>query len=322
MPSTGELNLAGTSTPISVCQEIGRGLTTSINMDETVVRTLAGVSTTSGTTWGMGSLYGRQSRVSITVNATGAVNNLNPFPYRDTGGTNITRTGTGAYIAGISDITVLVDAAVTVGSTSTATPALTIDTQWAAGDTVRIVNNGTIVGCGGKGGNGLSITWGTTGGVFTSVGDAGAVGGNALSIGRAVTIYNYGTIGGGGGGGGSGVSSASGSFKSSQGYAGCGGGGGAGVSGGAIGTNGSASGYVSNWTVPTPASAGTATAGGAGVAAVYMGNQVSGAGGSRGASGGVGGAGTGAAGGAGGKYLTGNANVTWMATGTLLGGVA
>jgi hypothetical protein len=62
MPSSGVLNMGGTSSPVSVAYELGLGLTTTISMNQAAVRTLAGVGG-SGTTWSMSSLYGKSSLV-------------------------------------------------------------------------------------------------------------------------------------------------------------------------------------------------------------------------------------------------------------------
>jgi hypothetical protein len=52
--------MGGTSSPVSVAQELGLGLTTTISMNQANVRTLAGVGGT-GTTWSMSSLYGKSN---------------------------------------------------------------------------------------------------------------------------------------------------------------------------------------------------------------------------------------------------------------------
>lgn len=59
MPSSGALNMALTTSPVSVAHELGLGLTTTISMNQSNVRSLAGVSGTSGSTWSMNSLYGK-----------------------------------------------------------------------------------------------------------------------------------------------------------------------------------------------------------------------------------------------------------------------
>jgi hypothetical protein len=66
MPSSGALNMAGTSSPVSVAYELGLGLTTTISMNQAAVRTLAGAGG-SGTTWSMNSLYGKSN---ITINGS------------------------------------------------------------------------------------------------------------------------------------------------------------------------------------------------------------------------------------------------------------
>jgi hypothetical protein len=90
---------------------------------------------------------------------------------------------------------VTVNSGITIYSDDTGTAALTVG-AFPAGSTVRIVNNGDIIGMGGNGG-------GTT----LSATSAGSPGGNAiqLSTGYAVEIDNTsGNIWGGGGGGGAG----------------------------------------------------------------------------------------------------------------------
>jgi hypothetical protein len=66
MPSSGALNMAGTSSPVSVAYELGLGLTTTISMNDAAVRTLAGAGG-SGTSWSMNSLYGK-SNIAIAQN--------------------------------------------------------------------------------------------------------------------------------------------------------------------------------------------------------------------------------------------------------------
>ena len=107
--------------------------------------------------------------------------------------TSITTSNVPGYIAGITDLTVYVSSGVYVYSTNTANPALTLGTGFAAGDTIRLVNNGFIMGMGGNGG-GNNIN--------TPI--AGSPGGPAISLGISATIDNTNAsayIGGGGGGG-------------------------------------------------------------------------------------------------------------------------
>ncbi|GEM_PF-5790263 len=93
--------------------------------------------------------------------------------------------------------TVVIPSGVLIGSTSTATPALTVGT-FPAGSSLLLINRGRIQGRGGSGGNGVN-THGT-------IGSAGGAGGNALALtDMDVRVINAdGEIWGGGGGGGGG----------------------------------------------------------------------------------------------------------------------
>lgn len=77
---------------------------------------------------------------------------------------------------------------VKVGSNTAATPAMSISGSFPNG--VRLINNGSILGMGGKGGDTLQ---------------AGEAGGTALSVSTLATVQNNGVIAGGGGGGGAGL---------------------------------------------------------------------------------------------------------------------
>ncbi|WP_415062064.1 beta strand repeat-containing protein [Bdellovibrio sp.] len=97
---------------------------------------------------------------------------------------------------------VIINAGVTISSSSTATPAFTTGSGWPGGSQLEIINNGSIIGRGGNGGSGSS---------WTGAGYPGGNGGPALQATTATTVINNGTVaGGGGGGGGAGVSSSSG----------------------------------------------------------------------------------------------------------------
>jgi hypothetical protein len=222
--------------------------------------------------------------------------------------------GTGLYYPGYSDITLTINAGVTVDSDSSGGAAITID-GLTSGDSLIIVNNGTILGRGGSGGapgylttvaygNGKNISYQT---VVNPAG-AGGAGGTALAVTYATTLQNNGTIyAGGGGGGGGGI-----------GYNGAGGGQGGGGAGYGPGAN-----------------AGTLTAGGAGA-------SYGGAGGTNGGNGVAGTSGpsytyssggkwpsystvagaAGGAGGVGGKAISGYAKVIVTVTGTIVGPTA
>jgi hypothetical protein len=101
------------------------------------------------------------------------------------------------------DATVTINSGVYVYSTSTGAYAFQTGVTFPAGTILRLINNGTILGAGGAGGNGRSIA----SGYVATGGTNGGAGGPGLLAQQAITITNNGSIsGGGGGGGGSGVS--------------------------------------------------------------------------------------------------------------------
>lgn len=264
----------------------------------------------------IGNFYGSANRTAIAL--TISSNSYNYDVYTVASASPL-------YVAGISDITVTVNPGVIVGSTATPTYAMLVPSAFNPGDTVTIVNNGTIQGMGGNGGNG-----GNPGGSNVSVpGYAGAVGGNAIYVNRTTTITNNGAVIGGGGGGGGGAGryytlpSPLGPLVYRKG--GGGGGGGAGYNAGAGGAGGAGANSVYSG---SPGASGTQTSGGAGGAGNSAGpSNPAGPGGSGGGQGASGANGTatnvpGGAGGTAGNYIVGNPFVTWPVTGTRLGGVA
>lgn len=262
----------------------------------------------------IGGFYGAQNRITLNITISSNTNNYDLYT---------TASANPGYQAGITDINLTVNPGVTVSSTSIGTYALQIPNSFNPGDNVTLINQGTIVGKGGNGGNGPG----------NGVGGNGESGGNALYVNRATTVTNNGVLAGAGGGGGGSGSAAVQTGTSPKGggavytyFGGSGGGGGAGVS---PGTGGSA-----NPGAQTPGSAGssgTATAGGAGgprTSSPYGYTGAGGAGGARGSAGvngePYGGSTTNArygsgSGGSAGKYLVGSSYVTWDATGTRLG---
>lgn len=213
---------------------------------------------------------------------------------------------------------VTIGSGVYISSNSTGTPAMTVSGSFPGG--IELTNNGFINGMGGAGGQGGPNPF-----VSNDNGQPGFAGGTALSVSAPITITNNGTIAGGGGGGGGG---ARGTDSCGLGAGGGGGGGrssyAANSAGGAVGTtnfNGSAGG------------AGTFSAPGGGGSWSWTGNMggkggVGGSGGQWGASGSSGSgpvqsSGTSpGAGGAGGAAVTGNSNITWVATGTRNGSIS
>jgi len=93
MPSSGQLNMAQTTSPVSVAYALGRGLTSTISMNDSDVRSLAGVGG-SGTQWSMSSLYGKSSVVvslasvpaSNSVSAYGSYPSVADFTFSRNGG--------------------------------------------------------------------------------------------------------------------------------------------------------------------------------------------------------------------------------------------
>ena len=192
--------------------------------------------------------YGSTNRVAIALTISSTTQSYNIFSNRG-----------GTYSAGISDVTLTVQAI--VGSTG----ASAIDTgnQWTSGDTVKIINNSQIVGRGGAGG---------AGGGQNAQGGAGSAGQPAIVLGINTTIQNNGgNIRGGGGGGGGGkgaqVTQPVKGGQLIQQFAGGGGGGGQGQQGSAAGSGtgagqaGSISGAGGGGTGQSPAGNGGAGGG-------------------------------------------------------------
>lgn len=99
-----------------------------------------------------------------------------------------------------SAVTATVDAGVYIYSTVTGGAALTINGSWPGG--VTLVNNGIIMGQGGKGGGFYALT--AAGGALTYTQNyLQSAGSTAISLGVSCTIQNNSYIAGGGGGGGS-----------------------------------------------------------------------------------------------------------------------
>lgn len=196
----------------------------------------------------------------------------------------------------------IVDETITVGSSSSSSSAIRTG-SWPVGQDLTIENRGRIQGAGGTGGIGK----------YTSAATAGLTGGTALQVEVACDVDNSsGQIWSGGGGGGGGGNSGSASPISG------GGGGGAGTVGGIGGAGGHAP------AGSLPGATGTSEAGGAGGRGAIGGLTYGSYGGAGGAPGLVGNPGLGSspgAGGAPGYYIAGNANVTWIALGEVIGSV-
>jgi hypothetical protein len=99
--------------------------------------------------------------------------------------------------------TVTINASVYVYSTNTGTYAFDTGSTFPTGSTLALINNGTILGMGGRGSD--SIATDSGGGYVNPTTLAGA-GGPGLIARYAISITNNGIISGGGGGGGGGWS--------------------------------------------------------------------------------------------------------------------
>ena len=325
--------------------ELGIPLTTPLGLMDSVARNLAGIPSGAISLF---DFYGKSNRKVVNLTISSNTQNYNIF-------NNVAN----AYIAGKTDVTLTINSGVVVGSSSTGSAALVTGlpgANFTTGDTLTIINNGSIVGAGGQGGNGANLSAsqysGTTGG-------NGIAGGQAMSISFPTLINNLGTIGGGGGGGGGGASytyliyssggSGSYSWYNPTYIAGAGGGGGgagsvAGIGGLPSQNMGDFPARSNESSTPTSGANGTTTSGGGGgnmggVVSVGQFEYDGGAGGNGGALGnsgssgnyarnggvGLGGYGTiyayGGTGGAGGVAVSGGSNVTWLNKGTLNGAI-
>lgn len=162
LPSSGVIKFS------DINIELGVAANTPRKLSDSEVRTLFGVA--SGRI-ALRDSYGKANRISVTVTIATALTsnyvlNSDKIP---------------GYLAGKTDVTLIIPNNYYVYSTNTSNNGLTIDAL-DTGDTVAIINNGYIIGMGGG---------------------FGAVnGGTALSINRNVTITNNSYIAGGGGAGG------------------------------------------------------------------------------------------------------------------------
>jgi hypothetical protein len=206
----------------------------------------------------------------------------------------------------------IIDVNGTISASSTGFAAFDTGT-FPSGSSIylNVLSGNYIIGAGGKGGD--------------TNGAAGGAGGPALTLRLPTYITNNGTIAGGGGGGGAGgygyasyyiQTSCFTQYLQTDTANGGGGGGGAGIIAGSGGSGGNAG------------SSGSFLSGGVGGAGYGSGQASSGSGGSGGNlgfAGSAGGGGNGGAkgtGGAAGNYIVNGVYVTWITTGTRLGGLA
>lgn len=266
--ASGAISLAGATAGQSIAVELGLGTTTQISLNDTAVRTLAGVP--SGAIIMPTNFYGKSNRVSISYTFTSNTSNA-----------SLVVSSIGGYSAGKTDITVTVNSGIYLWASTTGNYGLNL-TGGTTGDTVTLVNNGYIMGAGGNGGS--------------------VVGGPAFNVGIGVNITVNNTnasayIGGGGGGGGAGFAGGGGGAGGGIGQDG-GSGPAAGGAIGASGADGNNGGIISGCPcIGCPGSAWYPTGGGGG--RIFPGTGGAGGSGNYGGNGG-GGFGGGSGGGGGG----------------------
>lgn len=323
LPASGAISLGAVNT------ELGVSATAARSLNDSTTRTLFGVAS-GGISLSNG--HGKANAFSFTI----ASNQTNA---------NLRTLAVNAGWNQSSKIVATINSGVYISSNSTGTPALTVAGPFPGG--AELINNGHIIGMGGKGGNGalgfddiyVADDW------IEWTGFPGESGGPAISVSAAIYIRNNNTIAGGGGGGGGGAAKNGGTGYEDLGFSAAGGGGGqsSAAANSGIGIHGDFWGpalwFVSDFVYQTPANQGTLS--GPGVGGISFGNQArgypnTGDGGSGGAWGSNGGAGeylagedpwfatiysrgTAGSGGAGGAAVSGNGNVTWLVTGTRLG---
>ena len=124
----------------------------------------------------------------------GTPSNFNLYTYLRNN--NIIKRTTGRIRAVIT-----LPAGITIGSSLVSRPAMVLSGV-PSNIKITLINNGTIIGCGGSGGIGSYGNTGTS--TTTGRGGSGGAGGDALSLSSPLSLVNNGIIGGGGGGGGAG----------------------------------------------------------------------------------------------------------------------
>ena len=246
LPGSGQITLD------QIHQEAGGSTETSAGINDADIRSLIGASSEQNNL-SFADFYGASARTVVVLSINNNMNNYNIYTNR-----------TGSYVAGQTDVQLYINSAAAVGSTSTGLYALDTGTGWASGDTIGIINNGTVKGRGGNGGNGGSAAYNSS----VGAGSAGGTGGPAFRAQFACSVTNNGSFyggGGGGGGGGSDYKTTSGKTTDTFVNGGSGGGGGAGIDGGTGGSGGSATGGLNflNNVAGATGNNGSATAGGA-----------------------------------------------------------
>ena len=169
--STGPISLGGSTTGQSIALELSLSATAAISLNDSAVRTLAGVA--SGAIVMPTNFYGKSNATTLTISA----NTTNYNIFTAAGSPTTAKT-----------VILNINSGVTVGGTG-GTYALTVG-QFPSGSSITINNSGTIVGTGGGANSG-------NGGSAINANYAG----QTMVINNAVGAAIYGGGGGGGVGG-------------------------------------------------------------------------------------------------------------------------
>ena len=177
---SGVMSIGGTTVGASINLELGLSATANSSIGQANFRGLANKPTGQIS---LSDFYGKSNIIVIPAITTSTADKV------------ITAYGIPGYVAGESKLELTIDSGVYLYATNLTTFGLKL-IDFSPGDTINIINNGYILGKGGKGGwgNGLVNPSGLAG--------PGQAGGGAISISCNVTIQNNSFIAGGGGGGG------------------------------------------------------------------------------------------------------------------------
>jgi hypothetical protein len=184
---SGPISLGGSTLGESIALQLSLAPTGTISLNDVAVRTLAEVPT--GAITMPDNFYGKPAGFSFAPTLTSSTNDYN--------------LRNAAISAGWDQVTpliasIVINPGVVIGSTSAATPALTVTGAFPSGSTISITNNGTIIGRGGDGGgySGGGSGGGGGQGFVNSLG--GIAGSNPAGVGEPGTGGTISNIGVGG----------------------------------------------------------------------------------------------------------------------------
>jgi hypothetical protein len=177
---SGVMSIGGTTVGASINLELNLSATANSSIGQADFRALA--QKPSGVI-SLSDFYGKSNIIVIPPITTNTADKV------------ITAFGIPGYVAGESKLELTINSGVYLYATNVTTFGLKL-IDFSPGDTINIINNGYILGKGGKGGYGQGLREPST------LAGAGQAGGAAISISCNVTITNNSYIAGGGGGGG------------------------------------------------------------------------------------------------------------------------